>query len=81
MAEIKLTAKGRTDRGKNAARRLRREGLIPAVVYGGGLEEENAKMISNIPAIDGGLVALTRFTGDIGFYPDELRSIIDKYLE
>jgi large subunit ribosomal protein L25 len=35
MAEIKLIAKGRTDRGKNAARRLRREGLIPAVVYGG----------------------------------------------
>src|SRR5215467_2290972 len=35
MAEIVVNAKGRTDRGKNAARRLRREGLIPAVVYGG----------------------------------------------
>ncbi len=35
MAEIVLNAKGRTDRGKNAARRLRRQGLIPAVVYGG----------------------------------------------
>src|SRR5688500_16516018 len=35
MAEIVVTAKGRTDRGKNAARRIRREGLIPAVVYGG----------------------------------------------
>jgi large subunit ribosomal protein L25 len=33
--EIVLNAKGRSDRGKNAARRLRREGLIPAVVYGG----------------------------------------------
>ena len=35
MAEIVVTAKSRTERGKNAARRLRREGLIPAVVYGG----------------------------------------------
>jgi large subunit ribosomal protein L25 len=35
MAEIVVNAKGRTDRGKNAARRIRREGLIPGVVYGG----------------------------------------------
>jgi large subunit ribosomal protein L25 len=35
MAEIVVSAKGREERGKNAARRLRREGLIPAVVYGG----------------------------------------------
>jgi len=35
MAEIIVSAKSRSDRGKNAARRLRREGLIPAVVYGG----------------------------------------------
>jgi large subunit ribosomal protein L25 len=35
MAEIVVNAKGRTDRGKNAARRLRREGLVPGIVYGG----------------------------------------------
>jgi large subunit ribosomal protein L25 len=35
MAEIVINAQGRADRGKNAARRLRRSGLIPAVVYGG----------------------------------------------
>src|SRR5437867_13028345 len=35
MAEIIVNAKTRTDRGKNAARRLRRHGLIPGVVYGG----------------------------------------------
>ena len=35
MAEIVVNAEGRTDRGKNAARRLRAKGLIPAVVYGG----------------------------------------------
>jgi large subunit ribosomal protein L25 len=30
-----VNAKGRDDRGKNAARRLRREGLVPGIVYGG----------------------------------------------
>ena len=35
MAEIVVSAVGRTDRGKNAARRLRAKGLIPAIVYGG----------------------------------------------
>jgi len=53
----------------------------PPVVYGGGLKEENAKEISNIDTIDGGLVALTRFTGDIGFEPEGLKAIIEKYLE
>jgi len=35
MAEIVVTATNRDDRGKNAARRLRRQGLVPGVVYGG----------------------------------------------
>jgi len=35
MAEIVVSAESRTDRGKNAARRLRVKGLIPAIVYGG----------------------------------------------
>jgi large subunit ribosomal protein L25 len=35
MAEIVVSAKTRADRGKNAAKRLRREGLVPGVVYGG----------------------------------------------
>lgn len=51
------------------------------VVYGGGLKEENAGMISSIATIDGGLVALTRFTGDIAFEPAGLKTIIDTYLE
>lgn len=53
----------------------------PAVVYGGGLKEENAAMIGAIDAVGGGLIALTRFSGEIGFYPEELRKIIDKYIE
>jgi large subunit ribosomal protein L25 len=35
MAEIVISATARADRGKNAARRLRRGGFIPGVVYGG----------------------------------------------
>jgi triosephosphate isomerase len=46
------------------------------VVYGGGLKEENAASICSIPVVSGGLVALTRFTGEIGFYPTDLQKII-----
>ena len=51
------------------------------VVYGGGLKEENAGMLAGIPEIDGGLIALTRFSGEIGFYPEEYLEIIKRYLE
>ena len=50
------------------------------VVYGGGLKVDNAEMLSSIPEIDGGLIALTRFQGEIGFYPDEYLEIIRTYL-
>src|SRR5438128_10047457 len=35
MAEIVISATNRADRGKNAARRLRRRGLVSGIVYGG----------------------------------------------
>src|SRR4029077_21123596 len=35
MDQITVEAKPREDRGKNAARRLRRQGHVPAVLYGG----------------------------------------------
>lgn len=50
------------------------------VVYGGGLKAENAAMLASIDEIDGGLIALTRFTGQIGFYPEEYLEIIRLYL-
>jgi len=59
----------------------RTHGFTPDVVYGGGLKEENAGMIGAVPPIDGGLVALTKFTQPIGFDPDDLRIIVDKYME
>ena len=56
-----------------------RTGGLP-VVYGGGLKKDNAQMLASIAEIDGGLIALTRFTGEIGFYPDEYIEIIRTYL-
>lgn len=50
------------------------------VVYGGGLKVDNAQMLASIPVIDGGLIALTRFQGEIGFYPEEYLEIIRTYL-
>lgn len=38
MAEIKIDAKSRTEFGKGAARRTRRAGLVPAVLYGHGTD-------------------------------------------
>jgi len=51
-----------------------------SIVYGGGLKEDNAGMIAGIETIDGGLVALTRFTGEIGFDVAGLKGIIEKYI-
>ena len=50
------------------------------VVYGGGLKVDNAEILASIDEIDGGLIALTRFQGEIGFYPDEYLEIIQTYL-
>ena len=50
------------------------------VVYGGGLKADNAAMLASIEEIDGGLIALTRFSGEIGFYPEEYLEIIRLYL-
>ena len=41
------------------------------IVYGGGLKQDNAEMLASIDEIDGGLIALTRFQGEIGYYPEE----------
>lgn len=55
-------------------------GGVP-VVYGGGLKKENAAMLAGIEEIDGGLIALTRFAGEIGFYPEEYLEIIEEYTQ
>lgn len=40
MAQVQLQASTRSDTGKGAARSLRREGKVPAVIYGHGREPE-----------------------------------------
>ena len=36
MSEVKISAEPRTEFGKGGARRTRRAGLVPAVLYGHG---------------------------------------------
>ena len=50
------------------------------VVYGGGLKTDNAEMLASVPVMDGGLIALTRFSGEIGYYPEEYLEIIRTYM-
>lgn len=75
---------GKTPAGKEYITKVARfiKEVIPGidVVYGGGLKVDNAEMLASIPEIDGGLIALTRFQGEIGFYPDEYLEIIRTYL-
>lgn len=56
--------------------------IVPLpLVYGGGLKKENARSIGGIADLDGGLVALTRFSGAIGFHPGDFLEIVDTYFE
>ena len=50
------------------------------IVYGGGLKEENAEDIASVKTIDGGFVALTKFTPPIGFDVGSLKNIIGAYI-
>lgn len=63
-----------------AAAFIKEQGKGIHVVYGGGLKKKNAPMLAQIEDIDGGLIALTRFSGEIGFYPEEYLEIIREYL-
>lgn len=75
---------GKTPAGKEYITKIARfvkektEGMD--IVYGGGLKQDNAAMLASIPEIDGGLIALTRFQGEIGYYPEEYLEIISLYM-
>jgi len=51
MAEITLTAESRNDFGKNASRRIRMSGKVPAIVYGG--KDGNAAVVVDPKALLG----------------------------
>ena len=38
MPEVRIAAEPRTEFGKGAARRTRREGRVPAIIYGHGTD-------------------------------------------
>jgi len=44
MSDNKLSAKGRSDEGKGASRRLRHAGQVPAIVYGGGADPQSIQL-------------------------------------
>lgn len=56
-------------------------GIELPVVYGGGLKEENADEMASISTLDGGLVALTKFTAPIAFDVQSLKNIIQAYMK
>lgn len=66
---------------QTAAQFIKRETNGLPVLYGGGLKQDNAAGLAAIAEIDGGLIALTRFSGEIGFYPDEYLDIIRIYMD
>ncbi len=44
MSEHKITAASRNDEGKGASRRLRRQGKVPAIIYGGHAEPKSIQL-------------------------------------
>lgn len=55
-------------------------GAVVPVLYGGGLKAENSEAIGALPNLDGGLIALTKFTGQIGFDPEEMEKIVELFM-
>ncbi|GMQ89509.1 MAG: 50S ribosomal protein L25/general stress protein Ctc [Gammaproteobacteria bacterium] len=45
MSIFELEAESRSDQGKGASRRLRHDGMVPAVIYGGSKEPQSIKLV------------------------------------
>lgn len=68
MSDITFNAMKREKAGKGAARACRREGRIPAVIYGGN---KDAVMISLHP------VELEKALDMVGFYDADIEIVLD----
>lgn len=68
MTDITFNAQKREKAGKGAARACRREGRIPAVIYGG---KKEAVMISLHP------VELEKALDMVGFYDADIEIVLD----
>src|SRR5262245_56622009 len=70
MADVTLEAQRRTARGKGPAGRIRREGLVPAVVYGLGEESVpvtvSSRELTHILAGEAGANTLITLRVDVG---------------
>ena len=65
---FELTAESRNDTGKGASRRLRRDGKVPAIIYGAGKDPQNLSLLHN---------ELQRRLADEAFYSHILTVNID----
>ncbi len=68
MVDITFNAEKREKAGKGAARACRREGRVPAVIYGG---KQEPVMISLHP------VELEKALDMVGFYDAEIEVVVD----
>ena len=68
MVDITFNAEKREKAGKGAARACRREGRIPAVIYGG---KQESIMISLHP------VELEKALDTVGFYDADIEVVLD----
>ena len=75
MSEVKLSAEVRTEFGKGAARRIRREDKIPAVIYGHGAEPSDDGKTVFVSYWDSGFVRLDltdpASPQEVGFYQND----------
>ena len=68
MTDITFNAQKREKAGKGAARACRREGRVPAVIYGG---KKDAVMVSLHP------VELEKALDMVGFYDADIEIVVD----